>query len=288
MPSAGGMISFRAPSAQTRSCSSLFQENLPMFRLEERRAVVTGGASGIGLAIGDLFAASGAEVVLLDLNAERVSIAAKEIVGKRKSVVTGYGCDVSNEESVRNAFERITSTSSGAIDVLVNCAGIAHVGNLITTSPADLDKLYAVNVRGTYLAMRAALPVMLSAGKGTILNMASIAATAGLSDRFAYSMTKGAVLSMTLSVAKDYIAKGIRCNCISPARVHTPFVDGFLAKNYPGREAEQMQLLEESQPIGRMALPAEIAMLALYLCSEQASFITGADYPIDGGFFNLR
>jgi len=259
-----------------------------MFRLEGRRAVVTGGASGIGLAISDLFAACGAEVILLDLNAERVAVAASEIGGSTKSSVAGYGCDVSSEESVARAFEQIASTSSGAIDILVNCAGIANVGNLMTTSPADFDKLYAVNVRGTYLAMRAALSVMLPAERGTILNMASIAATAGLSDRFAYSMTKGAVLSMTLSVAKDYIARGIRCNCISPARVHTPFVDGFLAKNYPGQEAEKMKLLEQAQPIGRMALPAEIATLALYLCSEQASFITGADYPIDGGFFNLR
>ncbi len=129
---------------------------------------------------------------------------------------------------------------------------------------------------------------MLEAKRGTILNMASIAATAGLANRFAYSMTKGAVLSMTLSVAKDYLSQGIRCNCISPARVHTPFVDGFVAKNYPGHEAEKMKDLALSQPIGRMGKPDEIAALALYLCSDAASFLTGVDYPIDGGFFNLR
>jgi NAD(P)-dependent dehydrogenase (short-subunit alcohol dehydrogenase family) len=159
---------------------------------------------------------------------------------------------------------------------------------LDTTAPEDLDRLYAVNVRGTYLMMRAVLPPMLEAKHGVILNMASIAATAGLADRFAYSMTKGAVLAMTLSVAKDYLAHGIRCNCISPARVHTPFVDGFVAKNYPGHEAEKMKELARAQPIGRMGTPEEIAALAQYLCSDEASFITGVDYPIDGGFMNLR
>jgi NAD(P)-dependent dehydrogenase (short-subunit alcohol dehydrogenase family) len=159
---------------------------------------------------------------------------------------------------------------------------------LQSTSLDDFERLFAVNVRGTYLCMRAAMPAMLQAGRGTILNLASIAATAGLADRFAYSMTKGAVLSMTLSVARDYISQGIRCNCISPARVHTPFVDGFVANNYPGREAEMMQRLAQSQPIGRMGTPDEIAMLALYLCSDASSFVTGVDYPIDGGFFNLR
>jgi NAD(P)-dependent dehydrogenase (short-subunit alcohol dehydrogenase family) len=139
-----------------------------------------------------------------------------------------------------------------------------------------------------YLAMQAAIPAMQARKSGVILNLASIAATAGIPDRFAYSMTKGAVLSMTLSVARDLLADGIRCNCISPARVHTPFVDGFVTKNYPGREAETFAKLAAAQPIGRMGTPAEVAKLALYLCSDAASFLTGCDYPIDGGFFNLR
>ena len=122
---------------------------------------------------------------------------------------------------------------------------------------------------------------------GAILNMSSIAALVGLPDRFAYSMTKGAVTSMTISVAKDYINYNIRCNCISPARVHTPFVDGFIAKNYAGREEEMFKKLSASQPVGRMAKPEEIAALALYICSDEASFITGNDYPIDGGFVKL-
>jgi NAD(P)-dependent dehydrogenase (short-subunit alcohol dehydrogenase family) len=218
--------------------------------------------------------------MLVDLDQEKAATIAAKIGG----AALGVGCDVTQEASVAEAFSRI----GVPVDVLVNCAGIAHVGNLASTTVEDMDRLYAVNVRGTYLCMRAAIGPMVEAKCGAIVNMASIAATRGLADRFAYSMTKGAVLSMTLSVAKDYIAQGIRCNCISPARVHTPFVDGFVAKNYPGREAEKMKELSQSQPIGRMGTPEEVALLALYLCSDAASFVTGADYPIDGGFFNLR
>jgi 2-keto-3-deoxy-L-fuconate dehydrogenase len=257
---------------------------MPSLDLSGKRAVVTGAASGIGLAIARTFASAGASIVLLDLNQEKTLATAQEISAQHGTNTLGLPCDVSSEESVAAAFARI----GAPLDILVNCAGIAHVGSLATTTPEDFDRLYRVNVRGTYLCMKAALEPMLAARHGVLLNMASIAATAGLADRFAYSMTKGAVLSMTLSVAKDYIAQGIRCNCISPARVHTPFVDGFLAKNYPGQEAEKMKLLEQSQPIGRMGQPEEIATLALYLCSDAAGFITGADYPIDGGFFNLR
>jgi 2-keto-3-deoxy-L-fuconate dehydrogenase len=258
-------------------------EGIGLFELQGKRAVVTGAASGIGLAIAEIFAEHNAEVFVVDLDQEKATAAADAIAAKSGAKASGIGCDVSNAESVAGAFAKV-----GTVDILVNCAGIAHVGNLVSTSPEDLDRLYGVNVRGTYLCMKAAIGGMMEAKRGVILNMASIAATAGLNDRFAYSMTKGAVLSMTFSVAKDYLPFGVRCNCISPARVHTPFVDGFLAKNYPGREAEQMQVLAKAQPIGRMGTPAEIAILALYLCSEEASFLTGVDYPIDGGFFNLR
>lgn len=255
---------------------------MEMFRLDGRTAVVTGGASGIGRAIAETFAAAGARPIILDVRAEDAEKTAKEI----GHYAVGLGCDVSDESSVRAAFEKVDAL--GFADTLVNSAGVAHVGSLLTTPAEDFDRLYRVNVRGSYLVMAEAVKRMEAAKKGTILNLASIAATAGLPDRFAYSMTKGAVLSMTLSVARDYIKSGIRCNCISPARVHTPFVDGFLAKNYPGREQEQMAVLAASQPIGRMAKPDEIARLALYLCSDAASFVTGVDYPIDGGFFNLR
>jgi 2-keto-3-deoxy-L-fuconate dehydrogenase len=255
-----------------------------VFELNGKRAVITGAASGIGLAIAELFASQGAGVVLIDQSQERLDAAVANIQQKTPQTISGFACDVASEESVQKAFSEI----GAPLDILVNCAGVAHVGTLVSTPPAEFDRLFAVNVRGTYLCMQAAIKPMLEASHGTILNMASIAATAGLADRFAYSMTKGAVLSMTLSVARDYIAQGIRCNCISPARVHTPFVDGFVSKNYPGHEAEKMNDLARSQPIGRMGKPEEFAALALYLCSDAASFITGVDYPIDGGFFNLR
>lgn len=255
-----------------------------MFELKHKRAVITGAASGIGLATARLFAQAGADVVLCDLDEQAVAARASEIAAETGRDICGSAFDVSNETAVRNAFEQIGSP----IDLLVCCAGIAHVGRLDSTTVMDLDRLYAVNVRGTFLCMQAALPWFIARGGGSIVNMASIAATAGISDRFAYSMTKGAVVAMTLSVARDYLAAGVRCNCLSPARVHTPFVDGFLAKNYPGQEAEKMAELARAQPIGRMGKPEEIAALALFLCSDEASFITGADYAIDGGFLHVR
>jgi NAD(P)-dependent dehydrogenase (short-subunit alcohol dehydrogenase family) len=187
---------------------------------------------------------------------------------------------------VNSAFQKIGAESH--LDILVNNAGISHIGNLQNTSEEDFDRVFSVNVKGMYNCMCAAVPQMMSNGGGIILNMASIAGTSGLADRFAYSMSKGAVVAMTYSVAKDYLAHNIRCNCISPARVHTPFVDGYLSRTYPGREKEMFEKLEKSQPIGRMGKPEEIAALVLYLCSDEASFITGSDIPIDGGFQTLR
>jgi NAD(P)-dependent dehydrogenase (short-subunit alcohol dehydrogenase family) len=229
-----------------------------------------------------VFAAHGAQVAIVDLNGESARAAA-DAFGEGAS---GWACNVADRESVATTFKAVAG--AGPIDILVNSAGVSHVGTLLSTTEEDFDRLYRVNVKGTYLAMQTALPVMQQAGGGVILNMASIAATAGLPDRFAYSMTKGAVLAMTLSVARDYLAEKIRVNCISPARVHTPFVDGFVQRTYPGHEAEAMARLSAAQPIGRMGRPDEVAMLALYLCSDAASFVTGVDYPLDGGFFNLR
>jgi 2-keto-3-deoxy-L-fuconate dehydrogenase len=243
---------------------------MPPFRLDHKRAVVTGAASGIGRAIAALFAEAGADVIRMDLNA---------IPSDPRSIA----CDVSDESSVNAAF-----TALDRIDILVNCAGVSHIGTVLSTTPAEFDRLFRINVRGTYLCMAAAARIMTQQASGVILNMASIAATAGLADRFAYSMTKGAVLSMTLSAARDLLAYNIRVNCISPARVHTPFVDDYVAKNYPGREPEMFEKLSASQPIGRMGTPEEVAAMALYLCSPTASFITGADMPIDGGFQHLR
>jgi NAD(P)-dependent dehydrogenase (short-subunit alcohol dehydrogenase family) len=189
---------------------------------------------------------------------------------------------VTDAASVGAAFARIEG-GAGRLDILVNNAGIAHIGTVESTTEADLDRIYAVNVKGVHLCSQAGVPMMLRGGGGVILNLASIASLIGLTDRFAYSMSKGAVLAMTRSIAVDYVKQGIRCNCVCPARVHTPFVDGFLRDAYPGREQEMFKELSEYQPIGRMAEPEEVAALALYLCSDEASFITGQAYPIDGG-----
>lgn len=247
--------------------------------------MVTGAGSGIGRAIALRFADSGARVRLLDIDEKAAEAVAAEIA-KDGANAKAYVCDVSRQQSVNSAFQKIAD--EGPLDILVNNAGISHVGNLQSTSEEDFDRVFSVNVKGMYNCMRAAVPRMVTNGGGIILNMASIAGTAGLADRFAYSMSKGAVVAMTYSVARDYVAHKIRCNCISPARVHTPFVDGYLRRNYPGREKEMFETLEKSQPIGRMGKPEEIAALALYLCSDEASFITGCDYPIDGGFLNLH
>jgi NAD(P)-dependent dehydrogenase (short-subunit alcohol dehydrogenase family) len=176
----------------------------------------------------------------------------------------------------------------GPFDILVNNAGIAHIGTADNTSEEDFDRVMNVNVKGVYNCLHAGIPQLRANGGGAILNMASVAAWVGIKERFAYSTGKGAVMAMTLSVAKDYLQDRIRCNSISPGRVHTPFVDGFLARNYPGREAEMFEQLSKTQPIGRMAKPSEVAALALYLCSDEAAFITGTDYPIDGGFITLN
>jgi NAD(P)-dependent dehydrogenase (short-subunit alcohol dehydrogenase family) len=251
-------------------------------RLDSKNALITGAGSGIGRAIAQRFASEGAHVFIMELNAAAGADAA-EAIRKAGSSCEVIAADVSETESMRAAFARVPR-----LDVLVNNAGIAHVGNALTTAPADLDRLYAVNVRGVYHGIHFGLPKLLEAGGGVIVNLCSVAAKLGLSDRFAYSMTKGAVLSMTLSVARDFVDKKVRCNCICPARVHTPFVDGYLASNYPGKEAEMFAKLSAWQPIGRMGKPAEVAALAAFLCSDEAAFITGSAYDIDGGVTLLR
>jgi len=260
-------------------------QNANGFRLDGKTVIVTGGASGIGRAIALRFASSGARVYVIDIRAKEADETIREI-SDAGGQASAHECDVTNQGEVRATFQALAKR--GRIHTLVNNAGISHIGKLEVTTEQDFDRVFEVNVKGFYNCMLAAVEHMKANGGGVILNMASIAGSSGLADRFAYSTSKGAVIAMTYSVAKDYLACNIRCNCISPARVHTPFVDGYLRQHYPGREAEMFGELSHSQPIGRMAEPYEVASLALYLCSDEASFLTGVDYPLDGGFFNLR
>ena len=243
-------------------------------RLAGKVAVVTGGASGIGLAIVERFSAQGAAVHVLDLNAgPPIAVSSSRV-------------DVSDASDVGRAMREILAR--GQVDILVNSAGVSHIGTVEQTSEADMDRIYAVNVKGTYNCIQAVIGAMAARRSGVIINLASIAGTAGLASRFAYSMSKGAIVAMTFSVARDYVTAGVRCVSISPARIHTPFVDGYLKKNYPGREAEMFATLSATQPIGRMGTPREVADLALYLASDEAGFATGTDYPLDGGFLRLH
>ena len=250
-----------------------------------RTAIITGGGSGIGRAIALRFARAGARVAVVDVAEDTATAVATEAEALG-SATMAVVCDVSRQADVLDAFQDVHSRL-GPVDILVNSAGVAHIGTVEQTTEADLDRLYAVNVKGVYNCLKAAVATMKGRG-GVILNIASVASTVGIPDRFAYSMTKGAVLTMTYSVARDYVSHGIRCNAISPGRVHTPFVDGYLAKNYPGREREMFEELSRTQPIGRMGQPDEIAELALFLCSDAAAFITGSNVPIDGGFVTLK
>lgn len=253
-----------------------------MLDFKNKNVVITGGGSGIGRAASLAFGKRGAFVHILEWNEEQAEKVVKEIEaggGQAKA----HQCDVSDQLRVSAVFAAI-----GSVDILINNAGVSNIGKADTTSEQDFDRVFSINVKGTYNCLHAAIPLMKSKKSGVILNMCSVAATSGIADRFAYSMSKGAVYSMTLSVAKDYLADGIRCNSVSPARVHTPFVDDFLQKNYPGKEKEVYDALAKTQPIGRMGTPDEVAHLVVYLCSDQASFITGCDYPIDGGFLKLN
>lgn len=257
-----------------------------MSQLHQKTAIVTGGGSGIGRAISETFANAGAAVAIFDLDeaAATETVAAIAAAGGKAAF---FRCDVSDSASVKTAVEGAVS-AFGNPGILVNNAGIANIGTATNTSESDFDRVMRVNVKGVYLCLQSVIPLMIEAGGGVVLNMSSIAAITGLKDRFAYSASKGAVHTMTLSIAADYLQHGIRCNAICPARVHTPFVDGYLAKNYPDNREEMFEKLSKVQPIGRMARPEEIAKLALYLCSDDASYITAQTYNIDGGYMNLR
>jgi NAD(P)-dependent dehydrogenase (short-subunit alcohol dehydrogenase family) len=256
-----------------------------MDRFIDTVAVVTGGGSGIGQSISTRLADEGAMVRVLDIDLAAAD-GTVESITESGGRATAHACDVTDGAQVDDVVREILA--DGPIDFLINNAGIAHIGNVEQTTEDDMDRLFSVNVKGVYHLLAAVIPVMKARRQGAIVNLASIASSVGLSDRFAYSMTKGAVRAMTFSVAKDYIDSGIRCNCISPARVHTPFVDNYLSDNYPDNREEMFDKLAKSQPIGRMGTPEEIAGLVAYLCSDEASFITGSDVPIDGGFMTLN
>ncbi len=255
-------------------------------RLTETIAAVSGGGSGIGEAVCLRFAAEGASVAVLDLNIDAAQRVAEQI-STLGGTAEAYACDVSDQADVQKTFAGIGSTFGG-LTVLINNAGTAHIGGLEQTTEADMDRVYSVNVKGVYHCLQAGIELLKQNQGGAIVNMGSIACTVGIPDRFAYSMSKGAVLAMTRSVACDYLNDNIRCNCISPARVHTPFVDKFLAENYPGQETEMLKKLSATQPVGRMGQPEEVASLAVYLASDESKFVTGANFEIDGGFNNLK
>ncbi len=247
--------------------------------------MVTGGGSGIGRAIASKFAAQGARLHILDISLNNGKATCQQIVSAGGDAVA-YACDVTDQAQVKATFEQIGQKECPSI--LINNAGISSIGTVESTGQEEFDRVFRVNVKGLYNCMQACVPQMKANRGGVILNMASIAGSSALADRFAYSMSKGAVIAMTYSVARDYLSYNIRCNCISPARVHTPFVDDYLRKNYPGREKEMFEKLSNAQPMGRMGEPEEVASLALFLCSDEAAFITGVDYLLDGGFTNLR
>ena len=239
------------------------------YNLKDKNIIITGGSSGIGESIIDLLLKNKANVVNIDVNDNL----------KTKTIIT----DITNNHDLKTKLNSIPEK----VDILINNAGIGLVGNIENTEEKDFDKIFEVNVKGLFNITKAIIPKMKQNG-GSIINMASTAAIVGIDDRFAYSASKGAVMSMTNSIAKDYLSHGIRCNSISPGRVHTPFVDSYLEKFYPDNKEEMFEKLSKTQPLGRMAKPIEVASLVLYLCSDEASFITGSDFQIDGGFVKLN
>jgi 2-keto-3-deoxy-L-fuconate dehydrogenase len=242
------------------------------FRLDGKAALVTGGASGIGESTVRTFAEAGATVIIVDLNENRARELAKTLPGAQ-----AYRCDITSESEVKDLFQRIDR-----LDILVNNAGIGLVGGIEETELEDFQRLFRVNVEGTFLVTRAALPKLV-ASHGSIVNIGSVAGLVGVKRRFAYCGTKGAIVALTRQLAVDYPTE-IRVNCIAPGTVDTPFVEGYLEKYHKHEKDKVRTELNQRQPIGRLGKPEEIARLALYLCSPAAEFMNGAVVPIDGGW----
>jgi 2-keto-3-deoxy-L-fuconate dehydrogenase len=255
-----------------------------VFHLDKKIAFVTGAGSGIGEHIARLFAQQGAHVVLADIRedaAQRVAAAIRDAGGSARV----QQLDVAAETQVRAALEGVAA-GEGRLDILVNNAGISHVGSILETSLQDWERVMNVNAGGVFLCAREGVRQMLaqSPAGGVIINMSSVAATIGIERRLPYCASKGAVLALTRSIAIDFVSQGIRCNAICPGTVQTPFVEGYLARNFAGHEDEMRRQLHARQPIGRMGRPDEIASAALYLASDEAAFVTGSALVIDGGW----
>jgi NAD(P)-dependent dehydrogenase (short-subunit alcohol dehydrogenase family) len=246
------------------------------FDLSGKTALVTGAGSGIGAAIAEALARAGARVFASDRD-ERTASETASRINAAGGQAEALRLDVTSEADCAAAAQRI-----GRLDILVNNAGIGHVGTALTTKGEDLDRLYAVNVRGVFNVTRAFLPDMVARKAGVIINLASIGGVVGIRDRLAYCMGKFAVVGITKSMALDHAADGVRVNCICPGRVQTPFVEARL-KEYPDPEAAFRQMCA-TQALGRMGKPEEIAAAALYLASDEAAFITGTAFLIDGGW----
>jgi NAD(P)-dependent dehydrogenase (short-subunit alcohol dehydrogenase family) len=251
-----------------------------MFRLDNKIAAITGAGSGIGAATAALFARAGAFVYVLERNPETGRAVVDEVraAGGQAEWV---GTDVSSEASCRAAAGAILS-AHGRCDVLMNNAGIGHVGNALTTTGDDFDRLAAVNVKGVLFMTQALLPAMIERRNGSIVNMASIGGIVGVRDRLAYCATKFAVVGMTKCVALDFADSGVRCNCICPGRVETPFVRERLSE-YPDPQ-KAYEEMTATQLLRRMAAPEEVAVAALYLASDAAAFVTGSSLILDGGW----
>jgi NAD(P)-dependent dehydrogenase (short-subunit alcohol dehydrogenase family) len=251
-----------------------------MFSLKNKITLVTGAGSGIGASIADTFAAAGAHIYVVDRDAKNGAAVAQRIKDQKRSA-RFCELDITNEADCERVRQTVHA-DFGRLDVLVNNAGIGHVGTLLQTSGEDLDRLYGVNVRGTFNVTRAFLPAMVQRKSGVIINLASIGGVVGVRDRLAYCTTKFAIAGLTKCIALDHALDGIRCNCICPGRVETPFVTARL-KEYPDPK-KAYQEMASTQAIGRMARPEEIAAAALYLASDESAFITGTEFIIDGGW----
>jgi 2-keto-3-deoxy-L-fuconate dehydrogenase len=255
-----------------------------MFRLDGKRAIVTGGGSGIGEAIAHLFAEQGAHVLVTDVQRDAAERVVTSII-EHGGAAAWLALDVADEAQVCAVFDDVAN-QYGRLDILVNNAGVSHVGNILETSLEEWETTLRVNATGVFLCAREGIRHMLRQEPrgGVIINLSSVAAMIGLERRLPYSSSKGAVLAMTRSIAIDFIGDGIRCNAICPGTVHTPFVEGYLKRNFAGKEEAVRQTLHARQPLGRMGLPKEIASAALYLASDEAAFVTGSALVIDGGW----